>query len=442
MGERGINGMRGGMRGTWGAGALVLTLVLAGCGGGGDAQQTAQAGQGGQGGGPGGGMGGGPGGPGSRVTVVEVQPVARGSIARQVTVTGTVEPVRVVGVNSQLGGAVNRVQVQEGDRVGSGAILARMDSREIESQLAAAQASFEVAKAAYERAEQLRERRVITLPEYERERTAYAAAQAQVEQLQTRVGFATVRSPVSGVVTEKNVESGDIVGNNARLFTIADVSELVARVGVSELDVVELRQGDPVTITLDAFPNRELRGRIRRIFPGADPTTRLVPVEVVFDAQSAQLARPGFLARVTFDLATSENVLLLPVQAVLGAQGSQAVFVVDGENRAQRRQVSTGLTSRGRVEIVSGLTEGDPVIVIGNNNLREGMTVRVAGSEPQSRGEPVPASAGALPQPGTDGSGAVPAAGSGPASQQTPGISGATGAAGGPAAAAAGRRGP
>jgi membrane fusion protein, multidrug efflux system len=364
------------------AGALALALVSAACGrGGGEEAQAASTAQTGQGGMSGrGGAGGG-----ARVAVVEVQPVTRGSIARQVTVSGIVEPVRSIGVNSQLSGAVNVVVVQEGDLVRQGAVLARMDSRELTAQLASAEAQFEVTKAAYARAEQLRERKVITLPEYERERTAYAAAMAQVEQLRTRVGFATVRSPVTGVVTEKRVESGDVVGNQARLFTVADVSELVTRVGVSELDVVELSQGDAVTITLDAFPGTALRGRIRRIFPVADPTTRLVPVEVAFDAASARVARPGFLARVTFDLATSENVLLLPVAAVLGAQGAQSVFmVVDGA--ATRRVVTTGLTSQGRIEIVSGLSEGDGVVVAGNNTLREGMTVRVAGQEPPQSG--------------------------------------------------------
>jgi membrane fusion protein, multidrug efflux system len=396
-----------GVRRTWtnrrgGVAAAALAAVLAACGGGGEEPaQTAQGGAPGR--GPG--MGGG-----GRVSVVEVQPVARGSIARQVTVSGIVEPVRSIGVNSQLGGAVTQVLVQEGDRVRRGAVLARMDARELVSQLAAAEASLEVAKAAYERAEQLRERRVITLPEYERERTAFAAATAQVDQLRTRVGFATVRSPVDGVVTEKNVESGDVVGTNARLFSVADVSELVARVGVSELDVVELSSGDRVGVTLDAFPNRTLNARIRRVFPVADPQTRLVPVEIVFDRENAQLARPGFLARVTFDLATSDNVLLLPVGAVLGGQGAQSVFIVEN-GVATRRTVTTGLTSQGRIEILSGLSEGEGVIVIGHSNLRDGMTVRVAGQD--TPGAPLPASAGAQDtqpqqaspsgQPGTGG---------------------------------------
>lgn len=381
--------------------ALTLAVVSAACDrGGGDAQgQQAQSRQ------PGGGGGmGGPGGPPAapRTATVEVMPVTRGSIARQVTVPGVVEPVRTIGVNSQLAGAVTTLNAQEGDLVRTGAVLARLDDRELAAQLAAATAAHQVAEASYRRAEQLRDRKVITLPEYERERTAFAAAQAQIDQLRTRIGYATVRAPVSGVVTEKRVEAGDVVGNQARLFTIADVSELVVRVRVSELDVVELQRGDVAHITLDAFPNQALRGRIRRVFPVGDPQTRLVPVEVVLDAPSARLARPGFLARVTFDLATSENVLLLPVGAVLGVQGAHVVFLVE-DGKAVRRQVTTGLTSQGRIEIVSGLQEGEEVVVTGNNALREGMTVRAVGGS-----DAVPAPQSATP---AENGGSAPADG-------------------------------
>jgi hypothetical protein len=120
-----------------------------------------------------------------------------------------------------------------------------------------------------------------------------------------------------------------------------------------------------------------------------------VPVEVVLDAQSARLARPGFLARVTFDLMTSNNVLLVPVGAVLGGQGAQAVFVVEN-NTAIRRTVSTGLTSQGRIEIVSGLSDGEQVVVTGHNSLRDGMTVRTVG--------------GAAEVPATQSSAGAPAA--------------------------------
>ena len=360
--------------------ALLLSIFASACNGG-AARQASEGNGGGNAGGPGGGRGGmggpGGGGPGgaARVTPVELGTVTRGSIARTAMVSGTVEPIRTIGVNSQLSGALLQVLVQEGDRVRAGAPLARLDDRELTSQVAAAEASFQVAEAAYQRAEQLRERKVITVPEYERDRTAYAAAKSQLDQLRTRAGYATVRAPITGVITEKLVEAGDVVGTNARLFNLADVSSLVVRAGVSELDVVELQMGDPVHLNLDALPGRVLTGHIRRIFPSGDPTTRLVPVEVVIDPASAALVRPGFLARVEFALSTHDNVLLIPASALIGAQGNEAVFSVQ-EGKAVRRTVETGLDSQGMVEVRNGLKEGEQIVVVGGNTLRDGMTVR------------------------------------------------------------------
>jgi membrane fusion protein, multidrug efflux system len=344
---------------------LVAAGAQAGCGR--DAEAGAQASAGGP---------GGPGGRGSRITPVSVTPVERGSVSRAVTVSGNIEPIRVVGVNSQISGALLAVLVEEGNVVSRGSVLARVDDRELQAQLEAAEATYQVTEAAYERAEQLRERKVITLPEYERDRTAFAAARAALEQVRTRVAYATVTAPIDGVVTEKRVEAGDVVAPQTRLFTLADVSTLVVRVGVSELDVVAVNVGDPVLLTLDAFPERSFQGRVRRIFPTGDPTTRLVPVEVALRGQDAGEVRPGFLARVTFALGTRDGVLLVPASALVGGAGSESVFVVQ-DGRAVRRTVMPGVTSEGRVEIVNGLQEGEEVIVAGNNMLRDGAAVRV-----------------------------------------------------------------
>jgi RND family efflux transporter MFP subunit len=326
----------------------------------------------------------GPGGA-ARITPVEVVAVERGTIARAVSVSGVVEPIRSIAVNAQVSGALLAVNVEEGSLVRRGQQLARVDDRELRAQLGAAEAQLQVAKNAFERAEQLRDRRVITLPEYERDRAAYAAAEAQVSQLRTRIGYATVGAPIAGMVTQKLVEAGDVVAPQTRLFEIADISTMVVRVGVSELDVVELNVGDAVDVRMDAYPGRPLAGRIRRVFPSADPGTRLVPVEVALDAASARAARPGFLARVTFQLSAREDVLLLPASALLGGQGSQSVFVVE-DDRAVRRTVETGLTSAGRVEIVAGLDGTETVVTAGSNLLRDGAAVRVT----QARAAPAP----------------------------------------------------
>lgn len=343
--------------------AAVAGLVgLAGCGGG-EAAELA-GGENGDGAGE------------ELATAVEVAPAITGSIARGSTVSGTIQPLRSVGVTSQLSRILLTVGVEEGDLVREDAALARIDVRELQAQLEAAEAAYEVAQASFQRAEQLRERRVITLPEYERERTAYAAARSQLDQIRTRLAYSSVLAPITGIVTEKRVEAGDLVAPQTRLFTIADMSALVVRVGVSELDVVDLSEGDAVTVALDAFPGRTLAGRIRRIFPTADPGTRLLPVEVALVNADPAVARPGFLARITFALGAREDVLLIPVSALVGGSGSEAVYVVE-EDQAVRRTVQTGLTSEGRVEVVAGLQAGELVITKGNSGLRDGMVVRI-----------------------------------------------------------------
>ena len=349
-----------------------LLLVLAACGGEGEAAQTGGAGGGGGRGGPGGGPGGGRGGP----PAVETAAVQRGTISRDLAVSGTVEPLRTIGVNSQVGGAVLSVNVQEGDAVSQGQVLARLDGRELATQVRSAQASYEVARSAYQRARQLREGQVITEAEYERDRAAAEAGRATLEGLRTRQGYTVIRAPSSGVVTAKQVEAGDIIGAQAPLFTLADLSTPVVRVGVSERDVVSLSQGASVQVTLDALPGRTFTGRIRRVFPAADPQTRLVPVEVALQGEAARLARPGFLARITFALGAQEGVLLAPASALVGDAEGQSVFVLN-DTTVERRPVETGLISQGRVQIVSGLQEGEIIVITGNNRLREGAAVRV-----------------------------------------------------------------
>lgn len=345
--------------------ALVALLAVSGCGGTEDGSAVAQLSG-----------GSGPGARGGAPIPVETAAVVRGEIARSVTVSGIVEPIRVVGVNSQLSGTLLSVDAEEGTRVRVGQSLARVDVRELEAQLASAEAAYQVAEAAYERAEQLRERRVITLPEYERDRAAWAAARAQLDQLRTRLGYAAVESPITGVVTEKRVEAGDLVSPQTPLFTVADVSTLVVRVGVSELDVVQLGAGDDVRLVLDAFPGRLVEGRIRRIFPTGDPTTRLVTVEVALASDALSFVRPGFLARVEFAVGRHEGVLLVPQGALVGAGGSEAVFVLQ-DSSVVRRTVETGLVQEGLVEVLTGVEEDDLVVTAGNTQLRDGAVVRV-----------------------------------------------------------------
>jgi membrane fusion protein, multidrug efflux system len=234
--------------------------------------------------------------------------------------------------------------------------------------------------------------RVVTAAEHERDQAALAAALATAEALRTRLGYALVRAPISGVITEKRAEAGDLIQSQGRLFTIADVSTLVVRVQVSELDVSGLRERQGVHVTVDALGATPFTGVIRRIFPAADSATRMVPVEVALSGPAVRQLKPGFLARVTVKLGERPGVLLVPAAAVVGSRDARAVFLLRGE-RVERKLVRLGQSSGQFVEVIEGLQAGDSVVVAGTDQVRDGGQVRIV--------RPIGAPASAAPVPPT-----------------------------------------
>lgn len=311
-----------------------------------------------------------------RPTPVEIELVKRGSVSRTSTISGMLEPIRTVGVNAQLSGTLLSLKAEEGDRVRQGQVLAEIDARELEAQARSAEAALRFAQSTVERSEQLFKQQIITLAEVERDRAAFEAAKATSDQLKTRLGYARVTAPISGIITEKRIEAGDIVSPSTRLFAVADVSTLVARIQVSELEVSTLRAGDVVPLSVDALGGQRVEGRIRRVFPSADSATRLVPVEVALTGGQLIGLRPGYTVRATLALDRRDDALLVPSRAVSGLAGARAVYVVKG-GKIERRAVQVGSDMSGLSEILEGVAEGDSVIVSGTSMIREGATAKV-----------------------------------------------------------------
>lgn len=308
---------------------------------------------------------------------VAVARVARDTLVRTVTVTGAVAPVRTIGVTSQTTGTLLRVLAQEGDRVRQGQLLAELDSREAQAQLQRAEAVHGNARAAFQRVERLRETNITTEAELEQARAAFEIAQADVALWRARVSFTRIVAPSGGTVTAKLVEAGGSVSTNQRLFDLADDSLLVVRVQVSERDVVRLREGLPVTVHLDALPDTSVPGRVRRVFPSADPVTRLVPIEIALHPAGGLAIRPGYLARVSLPVEQRDGVLTVPASAAATASGASAVLVVQADTLA-RKFVTFGLASGDRLEVVSGLAEGELVVTSGTTGIRPGQRVIVS----------------------------------------------------------------
>lgn len=360
-----------------------------------------------EGGAAGGGAGGRPPG-GARETLVAIETVTPRDLSRSVTVAGPVEAIRVVPVSAQRAGTLARVLAEEGDRVRDGQLLAETDAREDAAQLSRARAVLQNAEAAYRRAEELQSRELASGAEIDALRSSYEIAKADVELWTARVAFSRITAPASGIVVSKRVERGGTVAANQVLFEIAEDATLVARVQVSELDVVHLTPGTTAFVRLDAYPGSSIPGRIRRIFPSADAASRLVPVEVELGRAPDGIAiRPGFLARVEFPLERRAGALAVPAAAVGTAESGDFVYLVQADTLARRR-IETGLTTEGWIEVTRGLVAGDRVVTSGHVNLRPGAKARVQENAGADRGPGTRTATGA-----TDGSPAPerPAAG-------------------------------
>lgn len=300
-------------------------------------------------------------------------------MSRIVRASSIVEPENIITLASRMSGLIVEMNVREGDRVLENDVLLRFDIEEQQAELERARAELDLAKAVYERNQTLFNSQAISRAEYEEARANKRIAESEVKLLETRVAFGTVRAPHDLVVLRRFVERGDAVSNNEPLFRVADLNRLVVRLGIPERDVVTLEEGQQTELQIDAFPGETFRGTIQRIFPSADENSRLFTVEITLRAeQQDQVIRPGYLARVSMDAERRPNVLAIPSESLLASERDERfVYVINSDNRLERRDVVTGIERRNWTEIVEGLETGEKVVGSNPSNLREDILVNV-----------------------------------------------------------------
>lgn len=307
---------------------------------------------------------------------VRAYTLAPRTLGRSVLVAGTVEPLRSIQLAARTDGVVAEVEVEAGDRVRAGQLLARIDVSEQQAELARAEASLREARANFERLDALRDRSFVDAASVLSARSALEVAQSEVELWRTRVQFGRIEASIDGYVIARMIEPGAAVGRLAPAFELADLDQLVLRVGVSELDAARIAPGADVEVAVDALGGENVEARVRRVFPAADPSSRLVTVELELPQAHALGVRPGFLARARFAIEARSDVLAVPAGAVgLGEQSF--VMVIDGEGRLARREVETGVVRGEWREITAGLEAGEQIVATSPLELAAGDRVRV-----------------------------------------------------------------
>ena len=326
---------------------------------------------------------------------VEVAPVVAERWTQAVAVTGALAPRRAADVKSEFSGTVSEVLVTEWDPVRRGAVLARLDAREAEAMLAAAQAALLQAEVAEtravregERSVRLRESGLATQQSLDDARTARAAAgaataaaRAQLDVARTRLDKTVIRAPLDGEVAFRGVDVGDYVENMGTpepMFRVVDNRLLDLTVSVPAAQLGLVRQGQTVAFTTEAVPGRTFAGVVKRINPAVDEATRAVKVLVEVANDDGAL-RGGLFVRGRIDAGARPAVLQLPRSALLSwdvASRRAEVFAVT-DNVARRCRIETGEADDVAVEVAAGLVAGDRVITRGACNVRDGDRVNV-----------------------------------------------------------------
>lgn len=301
--------------------------------------------------------------------LVEVATITTDTISDEEMYTTVLQARTVNHISSQTGGRLSQLSVKIGDRVSRGQVLAQLDA----SSLNQARVRLEDSKTSYGRVDELYRVGGISKASWEAAKSAMDLAQ----QVYNNVAENTLlRSPISGVVTKKNYDVGDMTSPSQPIVVVEELSPVKAILNVSESYFSRLSKGMQVSVSVDALEGKSFTGRIANVYPTIDPTTHTVGVEV--EVPNAQLElRPGMYARVSLRLGDRET-LLVPEQAVVRQAGSgeRNVFVIS-EGKAAYRAVTLGKLYGSRYEVLSGLAVGDQVITTSATTLVSGTSVKV-----------------------------------------------------------------
>ena len=325
----------------------------------------------------------------------ETAKVVKGNIQTSITATGTIEPVTSVTVGTQVSGIVSRLYVDYNSVVKKGQVIAELDRTNLISELnaqkaslASAQSSLNYQQSNFERYKTLYDKGLVSADEFESARLQYEQAKQQVAQsresvqrAQTNLGYATITSPIDGVVLSKAVEEGQTVAasfNTPELFTIAqDLTNMRVIADIDEADIGGVKEGLRVSFTVDAFPEDTFEGNVTQVRQQATTESNVVTYEVVISAPNVDLKlKPGLTANVTIFTLEKNDVLTVPAKAlrfqpneallkegqtIEDCEGPRKVWTLEG-NVFKAHKVETGTTNGVRTEITGGIAEGTEIL--------------------------------------------------------------------------------
>jgi RND family efflux transporter MFP subunit len=340
-----------------GISTFIMLAVVAGCHKNGEQQQSAMA----------------------TDVPVSVTVVKKQKLESSLSLVGNVNPQADINVVSETQGTVTGIHMKVGSQVVPGSILAEVDDQIPRSTKAAAEINYQKAQRDYQRAEELFQENSISASQLDASRLAMKAAENQLDIARRQLENTRLRSRIAGTVNSRSVDIGTMVQPGMVVANIVDISALKVRVNVPERETFQLKVGDRVDITTDVYPGAVFVGSIDNIAAKADEA-HTYPVEIVVPNNGKNPLKAGMFARLLFKSIAASDALVIPRIALIGSIKEARVFIVHGQ-QAYLTSFVVGKQSAGLFEVASGLSEGDTVVISGQNNLVDGTKVQVVSKQ-------------------------------------------------------------
>ncbi len=328
----------------------------------------------------------------SAAVPVRVISVERRSISQYLETNGTLEAENEVDIVARTSGPVTDISTEEGQMIRTGQLIATIDKREAQNQVAISTVARDEAQLAFNRTKSSVGEGLVSQEAYDTALSKLSSAQAQLESAEIQLSYTQIRAPFDSLVVTRNIKLAQYVTPGTVLFRISDFTPLLCRVEIPEKDLQQLRVGQRAHIRVEAYPGEQFTARVTRLRPTVDPATGTFTATLEVDGRNR--LRPGMFTSVFLMTDTHEDVPVVPRDAlVLDSLGDTVYVKVD--DQALRREVQLGLRDEDSVEVTQGLAEGDLLIVVGQDGLADGTPVEVIGEAPPSRREePAAAQAG------------------------------------------------
>lgn len=314
--------------------------------------------------------------------LVGVAPVSRQALYDTVQSIGTANANESLTVTAKVTDTISSVDFDDGDFVEAGAVLVQLTNREEEALLAEARANLDDAESQLARIENVARQGLASASDLDAARSRAEASQARLDTVLARLNDRLIRAPFAGVLGFRQVSPGSLLQLNTPITTLDDISVIKLDFTVPETFLDAVTPGARVLAHAASYADREFEGVVRTVGSRVDPVTRAIQVRAHISNDDGAL-RPGMLLTVRV-ITAERSAIAVPENAVYQIQDRAYVYVIDGELIAHERQIVTGDRRFGIVEVISGLTEGEQLVVEGIVKLRDGARVRIDESLPES----------------------------------------------------------